>query len=209
MKANKLNSQTGVLWHPNFRVVATLPDTKVIRTSFLVNTVAVALVLATAAVLVQREQETAEVRAQAASWTDRIQASTPASTKAGKLQKEFSEAEKRVKEIDGFVTADHVASEFLRRVAETLPRYCTIDAVEMYGQGVRLKGSIVGTPVKVPEIATAYVKQLEADAFFSSQLQSVKLDSLDPEKDAERMLFVIGMKFKSRTEIDAKTKPRK
>ena len=107
------------------------------------------------------------------------------------------------------MTADHVASLFLQRVAETLPRYCTIDAVEMYGEGVRLKGSIVGTPVKVPEIATAYVKQLEADPFFAAQMQSVKLDALDPEKDAERMLFTIEMKRKSRTEPDAKTKPRK
>jgi Tfp pilus assembly protein PilN len=209
MKANKLNSQTGILWHPNFRVVATLPDTKVIRTSFLINGAAVALVLSTAVFMFLREQETADIRAQAAAWTERIQAGKPAYDKAVKLQKDFSEAEKRVKEIESFVTCDHVASLFLRRVAETLPRYCTIDAVEMYGQGVRLKGSIVGTPVKVPEIATAYVKQLEADAFFSSQLQSVKLDSLDPEKDAGRMLFVIGMKFKSRTESDAKAKPRK
>ena len=209
MKANKPISQTGVLWHPNFRVVATLPDTKVIRTSFLVNTVAVALVVATAAMLVQREQETAEVRAQAASWTARIQAGKPAYDKAVKLQKDFSEAEKRVNEIDVFVSADHVASLFLQRVAETLPRFCTIDAVEMYGEGVRLKGSIIGTPVKVPEIATAYVKQLETDPFFLSQMQSVKLDSLDPVADAERMLFVIEMKRKTRTEIDAKPKPRK
>ena len=198
MKPNKQISQTGVLWHPNFRVVATLPDTKVIRTSFIVNVAAVGLVLATSAFLVLREQETAEVLAQTATWTARIQGGTPAYATATKFQKDFSEGEKRLKEIEAFVTTDHVASLFLRRVAETLPRYCTIDAVEMYGLGVRLRGSLVGSSVKVPDIATTYAKQLETDPFFSSQMQSVKLDSLEPEKDANRMLFVIEMKCKAK-----------
>jgi hypothetical protein len=196
MKANNQNSHTGVLWHPNFRVVATLPDTKVIRTSFMVNAAAVALVLATAAYGVTREQELAGTRAQVNEWDTRIRASTPAYTKAVNLQKDFSAAEKRLKEIDGFVTSDFVASTFLRQLAVTLPRFCTIDSAELSGQGVKLRGSIEGPSVKATDIATAYVDQLKADPLFSSQMQSVMLNSITRDQSDTRMSFEIEMKLK-------------
>jgi len=196
MKANKPNSQTVALWHPNFRVEATLPDTKVIRTSFMVNIAAVALVLATLAYGVTREQELAGAQAQVAEWDARIQASTPAYTKAVKLQKDFSAAEKRLKEIDGFVTAEFVASTFLQQLAVTLPRLCTIDSAEFGGQGVKLRGSIEGPSVKATDIATAYVNQLKADPLFSAQMQSVMLNSITRDLSDTRMTFEIEMKLK-------------
>lgn len=198
MKANKQSSQAAPLWHPNFRVVETLPDTKLIRTSFLVNAAAVALVLATAAFWVLREQDLAGIRAQTQTCDARILENTPKYAQASKFQKQFTEAEKRLKELDGFVTADFVASVFLRRLAETLPRMLTVDAVEMYGTGVRLRGTIVGPSAKATDIATAYVSQLKADPLFSAQMQSAMLNSITREPEANRMVFEIEMKLKPR-----------
>ncbi len=198
MKVNKQISQANSLWHPNFRVVETLPDTKVIRTSFVINFVAVVLVLATGTFLVTREQEAAQLQAQAAEWDARIRESTPKYVQATKLQQEFSEAEKRLKEIEAFVTADFTASVFLRRLAETWPRYFTLDSLEMYGQGVRLKGSIAGPSSKATDIATAYVSQLKSDSLFSAQMQSVMLNSITRDQEELRMYFEIEMKLKPR-----------
>jgi hypothetical protein len=145
---------------------------------------------------VAREQELAGARAQVAEWDARIQSSTPAYTKAVKLQKDFSEAEKRVKAIAGFAALDFVASTFLRQLAVTLPRLCTIESAELIGQRVRLKGSIVGPSVKATDIATAYVNQLKADPLFSVQMESVMLNSITRDQSDTRMSFEIEMKLK-------------
>ena len=198
MKANKSISQTVAWWHPNFRVEATLPDTKVIRTSFMVNATAVALVLATVAYGVSREQSLAEVRAQVDVWEARILEDTPKYTQASAQQAQFTTAEKRLKEIEGFVTSDFVASAFLRQLAVTLPRLCMIESAEVTAQGVRLRGSIVGPSVKATDIATAYVNQLKTDPLFSAQMQSVMLNSITRDQSDTRMAFEIEMKLKGR-----------
>lgn len=198
MKANKLNSQTGVLWHPNFRVEATLPDTKVIRTSFLVNSVVAALLLATGAAVVHREQELSDIREQTAEWDARIAENNPKFAAAAKIQKQFSDLEVRLKEIDGFVTSDYLASRVLRMLAETLPRYFTIDAIEMVEQGVRLKGTIVGPPGKATDIATAYVgqlnSQLKTDSLFTGKTWSAALNTITRDPGPARMVFEIDIK---------------
>ncbi|MBK8477954.1 MAG: hypothetical protein IPL39_17115 [Opitutaceae bacterium] len=199
MKLNSQISHTDVLWHPNFRVVATLPDTKVIRTAFLVNFVAIGLVVATGALLALREQSLAEMRAQTVALDSRIAENAPKYAQAVKLQKEFTELEKRLKVVDSFVTSDFVASKFLRRLAETLPRYFTIDAVEVSEGGVRVKGSIMGSSGKATDIAMAYVAQLKADSDLSGPMQGVMLNTITRDPSANRMVF----------EIEMKTKPRK
>lgn len=198
MKLNSQISHTDVLWHPNFRVVATLPDTKVIRTAFLVNFVAIGLFLGTGAVLVLREQELATVRAQTAELDARIAENAPKVAQAIKLQEEFTALEKRLKEIDVFGTPDFVASQFLRRLAETLPRFFTIDAAEVLDKGVRLKGTIVGSSSKATELATAYVDQIKADPLLSGQMHSVMLNTITRDPGANRMVFEIEMKMKPR-----------
>jgi hypothetical protein len=198
MKANKQSSLTRISWHPNFRIVESLPDTKVIRTSFLVNSVSVAFLLAAATVFVLREQGLAEVRGQTSAFEARIVASTPRYTQAIKLQKEFSEAEKRLKEIEAFVTNDFVASGVLRQLADTLPKFLTLDSVAMNPDAMHLRGSIVGPDRKATDIATAYVALLKADVLFSPRLESVEVKSIDRVPEANRMVFEIEMKFKPR-----------
>ena len=197
MKANKQSSQAAVLWHPNFRVVETLPDTKIIRTSFLINAGAVLLALGAATVLVIREQDLADLRAQTSAWEARILESTPKYTQAIKLQKQFTDAAERIKEIDAFVTTDLVASDVLRRLADTLPRLTTLDSVAMDAKSVRLRGTITGPDRKAIDMATAYVSQLKLDSLFSSRLESVDLKSVDRVPEASRTVFEIEMKLKT------------
>lgn len=196
MKPNNKISHTDVLWHPNFRVVATLPDTKVIRTSFLVNFTTLGLVLGAGAVLFLREQELAEVRTQTLALVSLIEADAPKEAQAIKLQKEFSDTEKRFKEVDGFRASNFVATRFLRRLAETLPRFFTIDVVESTESVTRLRGTVVGSPGKATDIAKDYVNQLAEDPAFSQLVQSVKLSTINRDSGANRMIFEIEIRMK-------------
>jgi hypothetical protein len=200
MKPSKRPAGPALYWHPDFRVVATLPDTKVIRTSFIVNFFAVTIVLLIGYLVMRQEMVLSDVHAQIGEWTSKTAAQTPRFTKATQLQREFGEGEKRVRQIQEFVAPRVVASDFLLLVAETLPRLITLDVIEMYGDGVRLRGTVAGASAS---LAQAYTDQLAVHPAIVAMTESVRLRSQNRDQAGNRFTFEIEMKFKGQTAAPA------
>ena len=59
-------------WHPNLRIVENLPDTKVVRTAFFVNGVAMSVAIALALYLGIQEWKLHEVNKQISDWQHQI-----------------------------------------------------------------------------------------------------------------------------------------
>lgn len=197
MKPSK-QTTVSTLWHPNFRIVRDLPDTKVIRTSFAINAAAVAVVVILAGVLYQRETATAAIQAQVMEWTATIESNTPRYQKALQLQKEFSASEKKVREIEAFVSPRFVSSDFLKIISETLPKLIALDSIEMYGTGVRLRGMVVGASEQSAPLAKEYAAKLAALPAFAEQMESVRLNSQSRDQIGNRFQFEIELKLKPR-----------
>jgi len=180
--------------HPDFRVVETLPDTKVIRTSFLVNFVAVAAVLVAGYLLVQQEIEITGVRSQCDEWTQRTEGQRPYLDKAKQLQKEFSAGEAKALQIREFVSSRVAASDLLLLIAETLPRLTVLDVIEMTEEGVvRLRGTVVGSSAS---LAQAYADQLAAHPGIVALTESVRLRSQSRDQAGNRFTFEIELKLR-------------
>lgn len=184
-------------WHPNFRVEASLPDTKVVRTSFVINAAVVVLMLGLGVILYVREAASAEVRAQSAEWSRYIAENRPKYDKAVKMQTEFSDAEKKVREIEAFVASRMIPADFLKIISATLPRLITIDSVEMRADGVQLRGTVVGSSERSAPLAKAYADQLAANPALKAQMESVKLNSQSRDQEGNRFVFEIELKFKA------------
>lgn len=197
MKQSKQSAFSGH-WHPNFRIVGDLPDTKVIRTSFAINAVALTAVLALGAVLYQREMTTAAVLSQATEWEKTVAAARPRFNKAVQLQKEFSAVEKKVREFEVFSAQRLVASDFLKIIADSLPRLITLDSIEMYADGVRLRGVVVGASERSAPLAKEYAAKLAALPAIAAQMESVRLNSQNRDQVGNRFTFEIELKLKAR-----------
>ncbi|MFT3830075.1 MAG: hypothetical protein QM691_10270 [Opitutaceae bacterium] len=195
MKAVKQTVPT--FWHPNFRNEEGLPDTKVIRTSFAVNAVAIAAALAAGAFLYNRESALSEMRGQIEAENAKIEAAKPRVAKALELQKQFSEAEKKIREIETFVTPKLSASDFLITIAETLPRLTTLDSIEMSADSIRLRGAVVGSSERSAPLANAYAEQLGSDPAIKQLISGIKLNNQVRDQANDRFTFEIEMKLKS------------
>lgn len=194
MKPSKQSAGPALFWHPDFRVVATLPDTKVIRTSFLVNAVAVAAVLLLGALMVRQEIVIAAVGSQCDEWTRRTEGHRPRLEKATQLQKEFAAGETKARQIQEFVAPRVVASDLLQLLAETLPRLTILDVIEMPDDGlVRLRGTVVGPSAS---LAQAYADQLAAHPAIVAMTESVRLRSQNRDQAGNRFTFEIELKLK-------------
>lgn len=194
MKPSKRNTGPTLYWHPNFRIAESLPDTKVIRTSFLVNFVAALAAILVGYLVVQQELDIAEVRAKCADWTRSIDEGRPRYTKGTQLQTEYAGAEKKMREIESFVAPRLVASGFLHLVAETLPRLIVLDSVELNTSGVHIRGTVVGSSAS---IAQSYVDQLAANPKIKEIFESVRLSSQVRDPAGNRFTFDIDLKLKT------------
>jgi len=201
MKLNKSGRASEANWHPNFRVVEKLPDTKVVRTAFLINAIAVTLLLVVIFALVWRERELGDTRAIIGSATDGglkkdIADNQPKLVQALKLQGDFAAIEKKAHEIETFVTPKLVASDFLSQIARTFPRLTVITAIEYRGDSVKLQGVLVGASERATVQAKAYADQLTRDQILATRVSAVRLNKLEREQSTGRLAFEIELTLK-------------
>lgn len=108
-------------WRPDFKVQSTLPDIKVVRTDFLINFLAVALVMVVAFVLLQREYRAYSLRSSIASMEERVRVAEADDKLHLKESERFRESAKSVEELQAFFRAPFVAHEFLTEVSLLKP----------------------------------------------------------------------------------------
>jgi len=197
MKQNKdqtLGQRPG--WHPDFRVSNTLPDNKIVRTDFIVNGVALAILALAVWAFYAREAQLADATGEVARWTTDIEASKPRFNDALALQREFSEAEKRIGEVVAFSRSPVEISELLARLGDSLPKLVAIDVVERREDAFVVRGTIVGASERATGIANAYLDALNADAYFAQRFEGIRLNNINRESRANRLFFEIGMKLR-------------
>ena len=194
MKPSKRPTGPVLFWHPNFRIEQALPDTKVIRTSFAINAVAVALALGMGALVALQELQLSEVNERCAQWQKTADGHRPRFNKATQLQRDFAEGEKKMRQVEEFLTPQMRASDFMVLVSESLPRLIVLDSIDMVGDAVRLRGTVVGPSASV---AKTYADQLASSSAVMALMDSVRLSSQNREQDGERFSFEIEMKLKN------------
>ncbi|HEY5552265.1 MAG TPA: hypothetical protein VIK52_10260 [Opitutaceae bacterium] len=197
MKQNKgQNTGQGPGWHPDFRIAAALPDNKVVRTDFIINGIALAILAIVVWAFYSRESQLQEATAEVARWTADIDANKAKFNEALGLQREFSEAEKRLAEVSAFAKSPIEISELINRLGNSLPKLVAIDVVERREDVFVIRGTIVGASERATGIANSYLDALNADAYFAQRFEGIRLNNINREARANRLFFEIGMKLK-------------
>src|SRR3954465_3315363 len=119
------------LWHANFRNFERLPDTKVVRTTFFVNTAAGAAAIALALWLGYREYTLKNLGSQIAEAQAQIDANAKQNAEALRLTQAFSDEDKKIADAEAFMKMPVPASEFILLIGQTLPKEILIDFTDM------------------------------------------------------------------------------
>jgi hypothetical protein len=196
MKRSKAKTVAPPAWHPDFRLAGELPDIKAVRTTFLLNALAVVFVLVAGLLFYQRETMLNQMRDQTEYWQTVVDSNRARYTEALRQQREFSEAENKFNEIARFTGRPLVLSDFLERLGATLPRLMVIDVVEQRDTRVFLRGALVGSSERATELANNYTSQLAADPAISAAFTGVKLNTLNRDARTNRLIFEIELTMK-------------
>lgn len=198
MKQNKgQNSGHVPGWHPDFRIAASLPDNKVVRTDFIINGVALAILAVVVWMFYSREVQLDQATEEVARWVADIEANKPKYSEALGLQREFSEAEKRITEVAAFTKSPVEIAELINKLGTSLPRLVAIDVVERKEDVFVIRGTIVGASERATGIANSYLDALNADTYFAQRFEGIRLNNINREARSNRLFFEIGMKLKT------------
>ena len=154
-------------WHPSFRNVERLPDTKVVRTAFFVNAAAITVALGLLTYFGVKEWELRSLKTQITDWQRQIDRDKAGSDKAIALYKKFQTQEARFQEVDTFMKSKPLVSDLIVRLAQTLPANIALDSFELRETGLALRLTVRGAPDAATGYATAYLEQLRTDKQFA------------------------------------------
>ncbi len=150
-------------WHPNFRNFERLPDTKVVRTAFFINTVAVTIAVVMLIYVGRMEWTLYSLSSQIAVQQQQIDRDKGASDNGIAQYKKYQAEEAKLTEIDNFVKSKTTVSHLLRHIGQTVPKNIALDRFELKANGLVLAATVRGAPTQASETVTTYIEQLRAD----------------------------------------------
>lgn len=200
---DKKESEKSLAWHPDFRELSALPDTKTVRTSFFVNTVAVFLVSAFGIFMGVREFNIATVNSDIAQVEAEIQATQGANDRAVALFVRYQAEEKRYQDATSLAGDSYQLSSLLSHLAELLPIGTQLEVINFRGNGqpISLGIRVSGVDSAASSTATQLVKTLQADPVLLKDHESVKLDSSN--RNETEGAFKLALTLKPKTPAKA------
>ncbi len=194
------------LWHPNFRNFERLPDTKVVRTTFFVNTAAIAVTLAVLLWFGYNEYHIKNLADQIADAQKQIDDNSRQNKEALRLSKIFADEQKKLAEVAEFQKTLLTPSEFIALLGESQPKEISIDAIEGKLVGTssnpgsyQLRGLVAGTPDQASGTASKYVDMLKAQPQLGAMFDPITLNNLNRDARANFLAFDITLKMKPET----------
>ena len=191
-------------WHPNFRNFERLPDTKVVRTTFFINTAAIAATLVLLLWFGYREYHIKNLGDQIADAQKQIDDNAKQNREALRLTKLFADEQKKLAEAGDFQRTPVSPSAFVALLGETLPKEISIDSIDGRLVGTvgnpaafQLRGVVAGTPDQASGAASQYVDMLRAHPTLGSVFDPITLNNLNRDARSNFLAFDITLKMKA------------
>ena len=196
-------------WHPDFRNAETLPDVKFVRTDFLLNFIAVFVLLVLLFYNVQNEYSAISLNREITMLKDKIVQKRSDNDRNLKLSADFEELSKKAEELAKFVQNPVSPPLFLLTLANKVPSRNILlqsirfqDRTEKIGRktirykGITLTGSLTGSSAEATQMINDYKQTLESMEIWKGTLDRVELDSLSRDKQLGIFKYTIFVYLK-------------
>jgi hypothetical protein len=183
-------------WHPNFRNFERLPDTKVVRTTFFINTATIALSLGLVLWFSYQEYTIRDLSQQITYWQRQIDSNEKAANTAIARYQQFQNEEKKFADVEAFVKLRLSPAGFLLRLGRTLPPTMALDSVELHAEIAVMRGTLTGTPDEASGLAANYIDQLRADPLLGTVFDDISITTLARDPTGQRLRFEFALRVK-------------
>ncbi len=191
-------SAPAVLWHPDFRNKAVLPDTKTVRTKFFVHIMVISATSALALYVGFREFNLAALRSELAVVEQEIESNTKLNESATAAYKKFQAEEVRFKEAHGLIKEPFRFPDFLITLGDLLPPGVRVFQTDFRGVGktIVIGGSVRGVDAASGDVASELVKKLQEEERLKPYFASITLTNLGRDPAKGNLIFEILFTFK-------------
>ena len=118
-------------WRPDFKIESTLPDIKIIRTDFAINSIVLVLALIASALLVQREYSSHLLRRSIGDLEQQVQSNSKENTVRLKKSEQFRKLGRNIEELQRFFQVPFLAHELIVELALLKPENVIFSRVEL------------------------------------------------------------------------------
>ncbi|MBI2496696.1 MAG: hypothetical protein HYV75_01785 [Opitutae bacterium] len=181
-----------------------MPDTKVVRTTFFVNTAAIVVTICLLLLLGYREYHIKNLGDQIADAQKQIDENAKQNKEALRLSKIFADEQMKLTEAELFQRSAITPSEFVSLLGETLPKEISIDSVESRLTQIgtapayyQLRGVVAGTPDQASGAASQYVDMLRTQPKLGMVFDPITLNNLNRDARSNFLAFDITLKMKA------------
>ena len=187
--------------HTNFRNFERLPDTKVVRTTFFINTAAIAVAVGMVLWLVSREYTNHSLQEQITEAKHQIETNTKQNAEALRLSKIFLDEQKKLDDAAVFMKVPITILEFTDLLAQTMPKEIIVDYAESRISDPRnsvfqIRGRVAGSPDQASGLISSYVDMLRAHPRIGTAFEPITLNRIDRNVGGTFMLFDISLSVK-------------
>jgi hypothetical protein len=183
-------------WHPDFRNYQRLPDTKVVRTSFLVNGIMLLVAGVAFIAMAYRVYEWRELSSQVTQWEQQIDRDKTPSAQAVVLYKKFQAEAANVAAVNTFLNSRPIVSELLLQIAKTLPDYVAIDRFDLGATHLNVRGTVRGAPDQASGRASSYLQILKSNPFLQERFSEINLLNLNRDPKSGGLTLELSLKLK-------------
>lgn len=207
-------------WHADFRDTSSLPDVKVIRTSFFINGISVFVLLAAALFLAVQEFKRHALEGEIALLEEKIQDNHARNEQVLKLDQAFQTEGRTINEAVAYIDGSLDLSAFLTALSQTLHPNMTFTTVLYQNAGggrgadvtkkqVLISGSIRAEPDAATTVVTEYLNAFHQHPFLAERVEEAVPTSLVPTPEGDKMTFGIQLLLKSQKAEVAKEENKK
>lgn len=187
----------GVPWRADFRHIESLPDTKTVRTTFLINVVAFTVLGSLILWTAYREIALADLKKEIISVEGQILTAAKPNTTAEAEYKAFQAEEKKLKDIEALATANFSFPDYLIHLASLMPVGVKASRVDFRGveQSIMVSGSVAGQDATASETASLFFKTLQEDEEFKKIFSSITNSNLGRNAATDTLSFELIFTF--------------
>jgi uncharacterized protein YpmS len=175
---DKVDARQSIAWRPNFSDPSKLPDVKVVRTTFFVNSAAILILAAVFYFVGSREYSLFQLRNDIEAIESQIATTKPESDKAIATYNKYKTEEKKLTDVLSITAESLVFSDYVMHLGEILPDNITMQRIVHRGAGqmLSLTMTVQGIDADAAELITQYIKKLQDDKLSKELFTAITYD---------------------------------
>ncbi len=187
----------GAPWRADFRQPEYLPDTKTVRTTFLVNVVVLTILGSLILWVAYREIGLRNLKDEIVAVGSQIEASVAPNAAAEALYKSYLAEEKKLKDFQALSASDFSFPDYLIHFASLMPAGVRANRIDFRGvnQTILVSGTVDGHDTASNEVAGRFFKTLEEDDEFKKIFSQIRNSNLGRSEAANALSFELVFTF--------------